>query len=238
MQQQPLPLYKTADKTFDEFIIGVNQEAFDAVRQWAAGLGPWFLLLWGEQGVGKSHLLQAALRSQALRNTSMMYLPLQSLFESGADSVQGLEDVSAVGIDNIEIIYADIKWETALFNLFNLLHERGHRLLITTAGNPRRASTALADLKSRLCSGLSYQISDINDEEKKRYLTRRAHQSGMALPDNVANYIITHHSRNLHELSRLFEFLDEAALTASRPLTVPFVRDILAADTMLNGDTR
>ena len=62
MLQQPLPLYKTADKTFEQFISASGQQAAQAVIHWSEGEGPWFVLLWGSSGVGKSHLLQAALQ--------------------------------------------------------------------------------------------------------------------------------------------------------------------------------
>ena len=227
MLQQPLPLYKTADKTFDDFVEGDNKLALNAARQWSNASGPWFVLLWGSSGVGKSHLLQAALRSYACRESSMMYLPMTLLLDMGADAIKELGNISAIGIDDIDIASANRQWESALFTLFNAIHDNGGRLLISCTQNPRFTDYALPDLQSRLCSGLTYQLVDLNDEQKKDFLLEQARRSDLALAENVAEYIVSRHGRNLHELSALFEQLDEAALRAGRTLTIPFIKQVL-----------
>ena len=221
MLQQPLPLYKTADKTFEEFVIGDNGEAVAAVENWARGRGPWFILLWGNAGVGKSHLVQAALRESSNQARQVMYLPLGLIEEMGPEVLDDLGALNAIGIDDIGTVVGRKTWEIALFSVFNALQENGSRLLITAGQNPRFATFVLADLQSRLCSGLSYQVLDLGDEQKKQYLRNRAERRDLAMPDSVADYIVTHHGRNLHDLSALFESLDNATLAAGRALTVP-----------------
>ena len=227
MLQQPLPLYKTADKTFEDFVVGPNQNALDTVTRWSQASGPWFVLLWGKSGVGKSHLMQAALGNYAHRGDSMMYLPMNLLLEMGADVIKELDAVKAVGIDDIDLACLNRGWETGLFALFNALHDNGGRLLVTCTTNPRFATFALPDLQSRLCSGLTYQLADLDDERKQQYLLARARRSDIELSQNVAEYIVTRHGRNLHDLSALFEKLDEAALREGRTFTVPFVKEVV-----------
>lgn len=227
MQQQPLPLYKTADKTFDEFISANDDHAHQAVVHWSNAAGPWFVLLWGSSGVGKSHLLQAALRTVAGKDQAMMYLPMRLLREMGAEATQELGNIPAIGIDDVDVVAADPDWESALFSLFNAVHDNGGRLLIASTQNPRFTDYALADLQSRLCSGLTYQLPDLDDEQKKTFLFAQAERSNIALANNVAEYIVSRHGRNLHELSELFERLDEAALQAGRTMTIPFIKDVL-----------
>ncbi len=227
MLQQPLPLYKTADKTFDEFIGGRDQQAHEAVLQWANADGPWFVLLWGSSGVGKSHLIQAALRHVADSNQPMMYLPMKLLLEMGAEATKELSNIAAIGIDDVDLAAANPDWEAALFSLFNGIHDNGGRLLVASTQNPRFTNYLLADLQSRLCSGLTYQLLDLDDAQKKKFLIAQAKRSNIALADNVAEYIVSRHGRNLHELSALFERLDEAALQAGRTMTIPFIKDVL-----------
>ena len=228
MLQQPLPLYKTADKTFQEFVGGDNVAVVRGLEGWVDGDGPWFMLLWGEPGVGKSHLIQAALRECSRRARQAMYLPLGEMNDLGPEVLDGLETTEIVGIDGLDHLIGERQWETALFSLFNLLQDNGGRLLIATRQNPRFANFALADLQSRLCSGLMYQVVDLNDSDKKRYLCSRAEQRDLIMPASVADYIVTHHDRSLHDLSALFERLDSATLAAGRPLTVPFVKRVIA----------
>ena len=227
MLQQPLPLYKTADKTFEEFIAGDNTAVLRSVERWASGDGPWFVLLWGNPGVGKSHLLQAALRECSRNSQQAMYLPLRELSGGKADVLDGLDSLAVLGIDDLDLMIGDLRWETALFSMFNGLAENGRRLIIGTRQNPRFAPFQLPDLQSRLCSGLSFQLIELGDEEKKRYLLERAQQKDLAMPSAVADYIVTHHGRSLHDLSSLFERLDTATLAAGKPLTVPLVKAVI-----------
>ena len=228
MLQQPLPLYKTADKTLQEFVSGDNAAVLRSLEAWVKGDGPWFILMWGEPGVGKSHLLQAGLREWSCRSQQAMYLPLSVLDSVGPEAINGLESINVVGIDDLDRVLGNEQWETALFSLFNILQDKGGRLLIAARQNPRFANFALADLQSRLCSGLIYQVVDLSDVEKKRYLRSRAEQRDLAMPAPVADYIVTHHARSLHDLSALFERLDKATLSAGRLLTVPFVKEVIA----------
>ena len=230
MLQQPLPLYKTADKTFEEFIANGNEQTFHAMQQWAQGGGPWFVFVWGEAGVGKSHLMQAALRECANKNSQSMFVPLKLVHEMGPEILNELGKLDAIGIDDLDEVVGNREWETALFTLFNSLTENGARLLVSSATNPRFGEFILADLQSRLCSGLSYPLRDLDDERKKQYLINRAEQGDMAMSSQVADFIVTHHARDMHELSALFEKLDTATLSAGRSLSIPFVKEVIATN--------
>ncbi|MEM7466798.1 MAG: DnaA regulatory inactivator Hda [Pseudomonadota bacterium] len=228
MQQQPLPLFKTADKTFQDYLTGENSEALQATIQWANHDGPWFLALWGESGVGKSHLIQAALRDCASRGRRTMYLPLKLMHELGPDAAAELGSLDDVGIDDLDAVTGDPAWETAIFNLFNAMHGKGGRLLISMTENPRFGHYCLADLKSRLSSGLGYSLHDLNDEQKIVFLQRRSALAGLEMSAQISSYIVNHHRRNLHELEQLSDRLFAASLDRKRGLTVPLVKEVIA----------
>jgi DnaA family protein len=60
-------------------------------------------------------------------------------------------------------------------------------------------------------------------------LTLRAHERGLDLPDDTAQYLLRRCPRDLPGLMALLERLDSAALSAQRRLTVPFVKAVLEA---------
>ena len=228
MLQQPLPLYKTADKTFDDFIAENNEQTLHAIKEWSRGAGPWFVLIWGETGVGKSHLLQAALREHMNAKSQTMFVPLKLVREMGPEILNELGRLDAVGIDDVDQAVGNREWESALFSLFNALSENSAKLIVSATNNPRFGQFSLPDLQSRLCSGLSYPLRDLDDEQKKQYLLNRAQKGDMAMPSQVADFIVTHHGRNMHELSALFEKLDTATLSAGRALSIPFVKEVIS----------
>ncbi|KGP64330.1 DNA replication initiation factor [Legionella norrlandica] len=185
------------------------------------------LYLWGPQGSGKSHLLQAC--CQAINLTqSAIYLPLTFLKEWGPQSIEGLEDQTLICIDDINAIANDSKWEEALFHLYNKIKDSEESLLIISGNQPPiNCHIKLADLRSRLSWGLVIQLNELNDDEKISTLKMRAAKRGFEIPESVGQFLLNRCSRNMHDLYQLLNRLDDASLEAHRKITIPFVKDIL-----------
>jgi DnaA family protein len=227
LPQLTLALFEDANVDLADFVPGPNQAVIDALLRWLAGDGPWFVLLWGGPGTGKSHLVQAAVRAVGRQDDRAMYLPLVDVLEFGPAILDGLEGVDYLAIDDIHVAAGDADWELALFNLYNRTQSAGVRLLISSASGPSGFTFALPDLSSRLNSGLIYQLTELDDSEKQLVLQQRAASRGLSMPDNVARYLISRLQRDMQELNNIFERIDAASLSAGRELTIPFVRDVL-----------
>lgn len=186
-----------------------------------------FLYIWGAQGLGKSHVLQAFCQA-AQAHESAIYLPLKLLKEWGPESLEGLEDQTIVCIDDIEIIAHDAAWEEALFHLYNRIKDKAEGLLLVS-GNlpPATLPLKLPDLRSRLSWGLVIQLNELSDEGKINTLQSYALKRGFDLPQTVAQFLLNRCARNMHDLQELLNRLDEASLSAQRKITIPFVKAIL-----------
>lgn len=101
------------------------------------------------------------------------------------------------------------------------------RLLVSAETSPLHIQLQLADLKSRLSSGVTYQLHLMNDEEKIEALKLRAHCRGLELNQAVAQFLLNHCPRNMRQLFETLEKLDHASLAEQRRLTIPFVKQIL-----------
>jgi DnaA family protein len=186
-----------------------------------------FLYLWGINGCGKSHLLQACCHATSPLQ-SAIYLPLCNLKEWGPQSIEGLELQSIVCIDDIETIAGDAAWEEALFHLYNRIKDQEEGILIVTSTKPpAQSGLKLLDLRSRLSAGLTLQIHELTDDEKIHTLQQHATKRGFYLPDSVGQYLITRCARNMHDLQEILNTLDEVSLQAHRKITIPFVKDVL-----------
>lgn len=227
-RQLTLGLFGQPPPSFDSFFPGPNGEAVRAVQLWAAGgPGPWCVLLWGPSGVGKSHLLQAALRAADAAGATCMYLPLTEALRHGAGVLDGLDALAAVCLDDVDAVAGHAGWETALFALYNGLQARGHRLLMSAVGNPQHLPLGLPDLRSRLSAALVYHLSELDDEDKGAALTAAAARLGMTLPAPVSAYLLRRLPRDWRALHAALERLNVASLSAGRALTLPFVRTTL-----------
>ena len=114
-----------------------------------------------------------------------------------------------------------------MFDLYNRSKEWGCRLLIAASGAPRVLDVSLADLRSRLSWGVVYQLPSVSDEEKQAILQFRATRRGLALPDEVAVFIVNRVPRDLERLLELLDKLDRASLVQKRALSIPFVKQVL-----------
>lgn len=213
--------------SFANFYPGDNQEALHGLmtlaRQSAAG----FVYLWGGQGAGKSHLLQAVCHELGSEGQPVAYLPMGSLEGMPPELLMGMEGLSLVCLDDVDLISGDRQWEEALFHLYNRIHAAGGRLVVTASSAPAELQISLPDLKSRLSHGLIYHLHTLDDQQKLYALQQRATFRGFELSEEVVGYLLKRCPRSMIELFELFERLDQASLTAKRKLTIPFVRQFL-----------
>ncbi|MES2603523.1 MAG: DnaA regulatory inactivator Hda, partial [Pseudomonadota bacterium] len=73
--------------------------------------------LWGREGSGKTHLLQALCQ----QHPEAIYLPMQKLLGYEPDCLAGLQDSSFLVIDDVNLVCGKRDWEEQLFTVCNQL---------------------------------------------------------------------------------------------------------------------
>ena len=159
---------------------------------------------------------------------SAIYVPLSKSQYFSTAVFENLEQQELVCLDDLQTIIGNSEWEIALFDLFNRIKANGKTLLVVSADqSPSALPVKLPDLASRLKWGESYQLIPLSDEQKFAVLKQNAHQRGIILSDDTANFIFTRLDRDMATLKEALVKLDEASLQAKRNLTIPFVKSIL-----------
>lgn len=228
--QLPLGVRLRDDATFANYYPGANAAALGYVERMCEADAGWaenLIYLWGIEGVGRSHLLQAACLRFEQRGESAVYLPLAEVADYGPELLDNLEQCGLVCLDDLDAVVGRAEWEEALFHLFNRLRDAGRCLLLAAAAAPRELPVGLADLQSRLTLALVFQLHALSDEEKLRALQLRASRRGLHLTDEVGRFILTRGERSMSALFELLERLDQASLQAQRKLTIPFLKETL-----------
>ncbi len=225
--QYPLNIGLDTGTGFDNFVPGDNTQILTELRQASAGEGEPFVYLWGGPATGKSHLLHAACRLADEQGRRAAYLPLAMVTELAPAVLDGLEQMDLVCLDDIQQAAGSPAWEEALFHLFNRLKEQGVTLLASAAQSPSALPLQLPDLRSRLASGVTFRLTELDDETKAQALMEDARQRGMELSPETASYILKHHPRDMGSLRTFMDQLDRATLAAQRKATIPFVRELL-----------
>ena len=186
-----------------------------------------FLYLSGGAGSGKSHLLQAVCNYASQLGKQAIYLPLSQLCAyPPEDILTGMQECQFLCVDELDAIVANPAWEVALFDLFNQRQALEKPMYFSAHEPASKLAIDLADLQSRLCSCLSFQLPQLSDNEKIALIKFRAELRGMALNDNCANYIIQRSGRNTKDLMEVLDKLDHESLLAGRKISVPFIKEI------------
>ena len=227
MRQIPLGVRLPDRAVFGSFLPAHNVQALEHLQRLAAG-GADAGITWlcGPGGSGKTHLLQAtcAAASEHMRSG---YVPLADVAPLGVGVLDGLPQLQRLCLDDVDRVTGDPGWEHGVFALLTELQEsRGH-LLLSAQAPPSLLDWALPDLGSRCAAAAVFQLRVLDEEEQHAALQLRARLRGLELPRETWQWLRRRFPRDMGTLYELLDTLDEAALTAQRRLTVPFIRQVL-----------
>lgn len=226
-KQLPLQWLLRRNATFANFFSGGNAELIYSLKS-IADHQPQArsVFIYGREGMGKSHLLQAVCHEMALHQRVGVYLPLAEIHSP--DVLQGLEHYPVIGLDDIHTVFLrSMLWEEALFHFYNRALSAGTHLIFSSQVSPSQLSIQLPDLRSRLLGSVIYQIKPLNDAEKMEGLLLCAKERGLNLSEDIIKFLSSHFSRDMKDLCQALDQLDRASLTEKRRLTLPFVKTIL-----------
>ena len=224
--QIPLQLEPRRPDRFDEFVAGPNENALAAVRQLMDEAGG-SLFLSGPEGSGKSHLLNALCHAARENGLAAFYIALKRLPEEAAASLEGLQVLDLVCVDDLDAVAGNPVWENALFACFNEVRAAHGRLLVSSSQPLASLELCLPDLASRLAWGVRQNLRLPDDNGKLQILQQRARALRIELPEDVQNYLLKHSKRDMSSLLQALERLKDAAFVGKRKITVPLAREIL-----------
>lgn len=192
-----------------------------------------YIYLWGSKSTGKSHLLHAIVEEATHNNLSAIYFSFESSVLNSSDHsdilgiLDNLESFDIICLDNIQNIVGFTQWEEALFGFYNLIKDANKKLIITSDCSVNTLDIKLADLKSRLAWGVSYNLKSLSDQDKITLLQTKANDRGISLSYDLAQFLIVRASRDISSLFEILDKLDQASLRQKRMLTIPFAKSVL-----------
>ena len=216
------------DSRFEDFVVGPNKAVVEALKHMPDEPGS-HVFLHGGEGSGKTHLLNALCHETRERGGRAFYLALKRLPKDAIASLQGLEKLDLVCVDDLHVIAGDKAWEEALFHCFNRIREANGRLLISSRNQLSALDIGLPDLASRLAWGLRLPLIPLEDHDKLKVISMHSDALGFSLSEEVQQYLLKHHERSMSALIQTVENLHQAALVTKRRITVPLAREVLKA---------
>ena len=230
--------------TFDLFVVGKSNElaaaAANAVSQ-APGKVYNPLFIYGDTGLGKTHLMQAVAHETLQRSpkTRITYVGTEQfmneligsiLDRTGAEFRRRYRETDLLLIDDVHFLKG--RKETTqeeFFHTFNALYEAGRQIVLTSDRPPSEIAGLEARLISRFQWGMVADISLPDFEHRVAILKQKAQLDRLELtiPDDVIHFIAEHVRSNVRELEGSIIKLLAYASLKHKDITVDVAREAL-----------
>ena len=232
--------------TFDTFVIGASNRfahaaALAIAEAPARAYNP--LFIWGESGLGKTHLLHAA-GNYAQRLFPGMRVKYVSTEEFTNDFINSLRDdrkvafkrsyrdVDVLLVDDIQFIEGKEGIQEEFFHTFNTLHNANKQIVISSDRPPKQLATLEDRLRTRFEWGLITDVQPPELETRIAILRKKAQMERLAVPDDVLELIASSIERNIRELEgaliRVTAFASLNKAPIDKALAEIVLRDLIA----------
>ena len=201
--------------TFDSFIEGdcnrLARSAGMAVAKKPGGTAFNPLFIFGNVGLGKTHLAQAIGNDIVKRDTNRNVLYV-SCEKFGSQVIQAIKNnatndfinfyqaLDVLIVDDIQFLTNKQKTQEIFFNIFNQLHQSGKQLIFTSDRAPKDLDGMEERLISRFKWGLSADLQAPDLETRMAILEAKMNMEGVDIPNNVIEFICYNIKNNIREL--------------------------------------
>lgn len=231
--------------TFDTFVIGASNRFAHAAtlaiaEAPARAYNP--LFIWGESGLGKTHLLHAA-GNYTQRLFPSMRVKYVSTEEFTNDFINSLRDdrkvafkrsyrdVDLLLVDDIQFIESKEGIQEEFFHTFNTLHNANKQIVISCDRPPKQLATLEDRLRTRFEWGLITDVQPPDLETRIAILRKKAQVERLDVPGDVLELIASSIERNIRELEgaliRVTAFASLNKTPIDRSLAEIVLRDLV-----------
>ena len=196
------------------------------------------LYIYGDSGLGKTHVAQAIGNEISLRHPELQVLyvamsKFQSQFQAATieknipNFIHFYQGVDVLILDDIQELSGKPGTQNAFFNIFNHLQMSGKQLVLISDKPP----VELKDIEERLLTrfkwGLSAQIRIPDFQTKIKIIKAKAARLGANIPEDVINYLADNISANIREIEGAISSLVANTSFMGKKITISLAKEIL-----------
>jgi chromosomal replication initiator protein len=228
--------------TFDAFVIGSSNRfahaaALAVAERPALAYNP--LFIYGDAGLGKTHLLQAVAHfvRENYPNFLIRYVTSETFLNDFVESIRrGTQDAfrrkyrdtpDVLLVDDIQFVEGKEGFQEELFHTFNALYETSRQIVLTSDRSPDHIATLEDRLRTRFKWGLITDIQPPDLETRLAILQKKAERETADVPREVLEFIAESITDNIRELEGALTRVMAFANLTKEPLTADNVRGIL-----------
>ena len=227
---------------FDSFIEGdcnrLARSAGQAVAKKPGGTAFNPLVIFGDVGLGKTHLAQA-IGNDVLKNhegKTVLYVSSEKFTGQIIESIKNnavndfvtfYQMVDVLIVDDIQFLANKTKTQEIFFHIFNQLHQNGKQIVLTSDRPPKDLDGMEERLISRFKWGLSADLQVPEFETRVAIFEAKMGREGIELPSDVVEFICYNIQNNIRELEGVLVSLIAQSSLNRREVDVDLAKDVI-----------
>lgn len=205
------------------------------------------LMIYGDSGLGKTHLVQAIgiLVKEKFPDKTVLYVNANKFQTQFVESIRNnnkndflhfYQMIDVLIIDDVHEFAGKEKTQDTFFHIFNHLHQSGKQLILTCDKPPVELQGMEQRLLSRFKWGLLADLQKPDYETRLAILRKKAYNDGIELPDEIFEFLAENISSNIRELeSGLISLYAQSTLNR-KEVTLELARQMV--DRLVNTQRR
>lgn len=234
---------------FENYVVGENNKFAHAValavaKQPAQKYNP--LFIYGNSGLGKTHLMQAIGHYTLFNNSKMKvkYTKTEDYINdfisntrNSKDQVENMSkfnrkytNIDIILIDDIQFIEGKKKTMDQMQHTFDSLYNKGKQIVITSDRLPKDIPNLTAALDSRFAMGLMIELTAPDEITRYEIIYKLANDNGLVFEKEALKYIAKNFTKNVRELEGAFNKVSAYAELTEQPLSLKLAKEVLKCD--------
>ncbi len=227
--------------TFERFVSGAsNKFAYAAAKTVAEAPGEAFnpLFIYGQSGLGKTHLMHAIANDMAKRypDKKVLYTTSENFLNDLIDSISQkngakfrlhYRNVDVLMIDDIQFLKARPQLQEEIFHTFNELSAQNKQIVLTSDRPPKEIATLEERLRTRFEGGMIVDIQPPDNENKIAILKRKALDRKCPVSDDVLEFLCKDSGHDVRMLEGRLTKVIFASKLHEEPITLALAKRAL-----------
>lgn len=228
--------------TFENYCVGESNKLPVTIAEFIAGnpgqaeFNPFFL--YGNVGVGKTHLIQAVGIRIKERNPNARVLfismrQFQQMYVNAKfkgkipDFINWFQSMDVLLIDDLQELANKPGTADVLFPIFNHLHQNKKNLIFTCDRPPMELDGIVDRLIDRFKWGITERLPNPDYELRKKILDFKARKNGLTLPEEIVELIASTVNGSVREMEQIVMRLLTRSIVHNAPITIDLAREAM-----------